>query len=617
MAYYLGDANLLRPIGKMSQAINCNFARAAVRALTQKHRKSNKHVPDIDNVLKDFNEHFTKTTSLQTTSEIAQKRFLDVSKIFLRKWKGKESRQQYLKTFSMHAWQQLSDEEQQEHTLTDCEACKRQYSELTKAFPAIHKHTCKHKPHMSLTYTETPGKTPPKKSFIEQVTKELDTVCHSKFGASFGELLEQTPSTGLQKRLTSQQQLKAKRQILKEVKNSMEQNMESKATDMVMGARTSWKTFNKLRLTVGLEDKQKTKERQQKRKSLESENTPPAKKKVHGYTDEHIETLINADHLLEEAKTWSPTKKINWSAIGANYGLTSPNRGQIVKEYLAQHDIPAAKTAERPHRLLRRAKMKFQGGRVSFPICKPVKVQKAKIAEKIQSGEINIGTPILETTHSTFLLDSENREIVPKSVSVSSHLISLLSIREKLLKKHEDMGLIRNYTEKSIQEMARHNIQEILVDMRVNYDSQADTEVLRSQLWLVTATRHFKVWHDHSALAGHGHFLLTVSGIYDCAFYYTKEEMAQNGVSIDVERVIEQPEIYILGRSKASIVDQGSYNQARIDDLQCLRTKLNTQQGIAVTEVLKILSCRWPCSTVRSWKQNWGALLMCRMWSTQ
>ena len=179
-------------------------------------------------------------------------------------------------------------------------------------------------------------------------------------------------------------------------------------------------------------------------------------------------------------------------------------------------------------------------------------------------------------------------------MSVSSHLISLLSIREKLLKKHEDMGLIRNYTEKSIQEMTRHNIQEILVDMRVNYDSQADTEVLRSQLRLVTATRHFKVWHYHSALAEHGHFLITVSGIYDRAFYYTKEEMAQNGVSIDVEKVIEQPEIYILGRSKASIVDQGSYNQARIDDLQCLRTKLNTQQGVAVTDVLKFFHADGP-----------------------
>lgn len=62
--------------------------------------------------------------------------------------------------------------------------------------------------------------------------------------------------------------------------------------------------------------------------------------------------------------------------------------------------------------------------------------------------------------------------------------------------------------------------------------------------------------------------------------------MVQKGVSIDVERVIEQPEIYMLGRSKASVVDQGSYNQARIDDLQSLTTKLQTQQGVAVTEFL-------------------------------
>ena len=100
-----------------------------------------------------------------------------------------------------------------------------------------------------------------------------------------------------------------------------------------------------MRLTVGLEDRQKTEARQQKRKSLESENTPPAKK-VHGYTEEHIETLINTDRLLQEAKSWSPTESINWSAIGTNYGLTSPNRGQIHKEYLAQYDTCSYESRE-------------------------------------------------------------------------------------------------------------------------------------------------------------------------------------------------------------------------------------------------------------------------------
>ena len=70
--------------------------------------------------------------------------------------------------------------------------------------------------------------------------------------------------------------------------------------------------------------------------------------------------------------------------------------------------------------------------------------------------------------------------------------------------------------------------------------------------------------------------------------------MAQKGVSIDVERVIEPPEIYMLSRSKASVVDQGSYNQARIDDLQSLTTKLQTQQGVAVTDVLKFFHADGP-----------------------
>ena len=73
----------------MSQAINCNYARATVRALIQKHRKSNKHLPDTDKALQNFNAHFNKTNSLQATKEIALKRFFDVSKFFYGSGRGK------------------------------------------------------------------------------------------------------------------------------------------------------------------------------------------------------------------------------------------------------------------------------------------------------------------------------------------------------------------------------------------------------------------------------------------------------------------------------------------------------------------------------------------------
>lgn len=39
---------------------------------------------------------------------------------------------------------------------------------------------------------------------------------------------------------------------------------------------------------------------------------------------------------MEEASTWTEDQKVNWSDIDSRYGLTQANRGQIIKEYLAE-----------------------------------------------------------------------------------------------------------------------------------------------------------------------------------------------------------------------------------------------------------------------------------------
>ena len=54
-------------------------------------------------------------------------------------------------------------------------------------------------------------------------------------------------------------------------------------------------------------------------------------------------------------------------------------------------------------------------------------------------------------------------------------------------------------------------------------------------------TRYLKVWHDHGKIAGHGHLLVLVASIYDQVFFYTTEEMAERGVTIDVPTAVEEP----------------------------------------------------------------------------
>ena len=65
------------------------------------------------------------------------------------------------------------------------------------------------------------------------------------------------------------------------------------------------------------------------------------------------------------------------------------NGGQVMKEYLAEHGIPAAQINQRTRRAPRRAKRKFSGRKNSFPMHSPVSFQKNVPEKKIASGEIH------------------------------------------------------------------------------------------------------------------------------------------------------------------------------------------------------------------------------------
>lgn len=48
-----------------------------------------------------------------------------------------------------------------------------------------------------------------------------------------------------------------------------------------------------------------------------------------------------------------------------------PNRGQVIKEYLAEQGIPATQIKQR-RRAQGRSKKRLSGGKVSFPMYKPL-----------------------------------------------------------------------------------------------------------------------------------------------------------------------------------------------------------------------------------------------------
>ena len=86
-------------------------------------------------------------------------------------------------------------------------------------------------------------------------------------------------------------------------------------------------------------------------------------------------------------------------------------------------------------------------------------------------------------------------------------------------------------------------------------------------------------------IAGHGHLLVLVSCIYDPAFYYTHEELQTRGITLDVESVVEEPEIHILGRSKSSLRDQCMFSECRVDCLLEM-SPISISEDVLVADIM-------------------------------
>ncbi len=103
-----------------------------------------------------------------------------------------------------------------------------------------------------------------------------------------------------------------------------------------------------------------------------------------------------------------------------------------------------------------------------------------------------------------------------------------------------------------------------------------------------------------------------MAAIYDPAFYYTPEEMeAKVGKKVDVQSVVEAPEIHILGRSTSSIEDQLKFNECRVQSLQDLAVQLTTEAGTPVQDILRFFHGDGPAQQFEA-GHNQGGTYSCK-----
>ena len=108
----------------MSESINCNFARCAVRDICAKHITTELPRGKLPPIVREYNTCFSSEKQLQVSYSMASKCFTAIRKLFNRKWHPQEMREAYLHAFNIEAWKALTQAQKQEHTLTNCEVCQ-------------------------------------------------------------------------------------------------------------------------------------------------------------------------------------------------------------------------------------------------------------------------------------------------------------------------------------------------------------------------------------------------------------------------------------------------------------------------------------------------------------
>ena len=114
--------------------------------------------------------------------------------------------------------------------------------------------------------------------------------------------------------------------------------------------------------------------------------------------------------------------------------------------------------------------------------------EKEKVQERITSGEIVIGDEVVPSSYSYYSVNSETQMVCTNTVKKSARKIPLQHIREKLLEKHEKLGIIRNDSDEYFANLTQEEII-CLDELNIPHKDSCD---LSQQLKEACRTRHLK-----------------------------------------------------------------------------------------------------------------------------
>jgi len=157
--------------------------------------------------------------------------------------------------------------------------------------------------------------------------------------------------------------------------------------------------------------------------------------------------------------------------------------------------------------------------------------------------------------------------------------VALKEIREKLLVKQRQY--LRATSDQCIEDMSEEQLVAKLKNLNeLNGIDTNDSHQMKQKLKEVERTRHLMIWLDNSTVANSGYLACLVTCLYDPAVYYTNEEFKEEfGKSVNIQKIIEEPEVHFIAKCGSSDNEQLLYCQERLKCIVDLKNNCTEQSS--------------------------------------
>ncbi len=586
-------------IQPVSLEVNCGFARTAIFEYSPTSRGCNARAGiDKDTRVSKFKAMFSSSNNCNYSypdkyfectraTSLFDRHCTKILDGIAKKW-PEGTKQRYLSKFSVKAWCELPTEEKLQHTFGHCRKCHDKYESLQMAFPLKPIYT----PPSNVTIDCSALKRQGVKKFTRKALVTLDNIYQTEVGTSFAEAVTTDRQLGLQQRMTKSDKKQEKRKTQRTFTKVVNQRFAENAAISLLVEGESKRQYHRKRISQSFTSPQP--------------GMPPAKKQK-SHSPSIGTTGCDTSQLADTLQTWPENTPINWSAVAREHDIQVSNGGQVVKEFAKQQGVDItlleAGTPKRRARL-RPSKKRLPGCDVSVPSNPPLKAVQEEINSMISAGRFTLGEECAPYALKKFI--PNNGQIIVKDVLIYGRKVPLEDIRNRLLKKQE--RYMRLDSNEAFDAMSHTQLLESLQAYCTTVNESFSDSELQMLLRGYQRGRSLALWHDHATILGSGFILITVHTIYDAAVFLTNAEYEQlhGERNVDVQAVVEQPEIYLLALGSSSVEDQAALVGDRLDCMIQLSSTVVATNGIEVSDTLRFFTGDHPAAQFEQGTQQGG-----------